>query len=211
MSDKQIILIARFFSALFRPFYMPLISFLALFMFTYLNVLPFSYKLSVLALVYCLTILLPQLLIFAYRSMKGWQAVHLRRREHRVVPYILSILSYLTCLYVMGELRMPRYMGGIIVSALLIQISCAVVNIWWKVSTHSAAMGGLIGGLLAFSLLFMFNPVYWLCVAVLLAGVVGSCRMLLRQHSLGQVLVGTLIGIVFGFWGILMPFPSIFH
>ena len=70
MNDKQIILIARFFSGLFRPFYMPLISFLALFIFTYLNVLPFSYKLSVLALVYCLTILLPQLLIFAYRNIE---------------------------------------------------------------------------------------------------------------------------------------------
>lgn len=211
MNDKQIIHVARFFSGVFRPFYMPLVGFMALFMFTYLNLLPFGYKVSVLALVYFQTILLPQLLIFAYRSMNGWKAVHLRKREKRMVPYILAIFSYLSCLYTLNELHMPRYMGGIIVSALLIQISCALINIWWKISTHSAAMGGLIGGLLAFSLLFMFNPVYWLCLAIVLTGIVGSCRMLLRQHSLGQVLVGVFVGIIFGFWGILMPLPSVFH
>ncbi len=210
MSDKQIILIARFFSGLFRPFYMPFVSFVALFLFTYLNILPFGYKISVLALVYCMTILLPQVLIFGYRSIKGWKPIHLRRRERRVTPYILSIFSYITCLYVLNRLHMPRYMGGIIVSALLIQITCALVNIWWKVSVHSAAMGGLIGGLLAFSLLFMFNPTYWLCLAILLTGIVGSCRMLLRQHSLGQVMTGILIGVTFGFWGILLPVPNLF-
>lgn len=205
MKNKQLILAARFLSALFRPFYMPIMGFFALFTCTYLNLLPISYKLTVILLVYCFTVLLPQLSIFLYRKINGWKSHHLGHREKRIVPYILSIISYLSCLYVMNEWHMPRYMGGIIVAALLGQIVCAVINIWWKISVHSAGAGAVIGGLLAFSLLFMFNPVWWLCLAVLLAGAVNSSRIILRQHTLAQVSAGTIVGILCGFLGILLP------
>lgn len=205
MKNKSIIVAARFLSAVFRPFYMPIVGFVGLFLFTYLSILPMVYKLTVLALVYCFTVLLPQLTILCYRKLQGWEPRHLREREKRVVPYILSILSYLSCLHLMVRLHLPRYMGGIIVAALMIQTVCAVVNIWWKVSTHSAGAGGLIGALVAFSLLFHFNPVWWLCLCIFISGLVNSSRMILRQHTLGQVIAGTLIGVVCGLLGILLP------
>lgn len=204
MKQKHIILTARFFSALFRPYYMPIVGFVALFTFTYLSLLPFSYKLIILFMVYCFTIVLPRLCIFTYRKINGWTAHQLRLREHRAVPYILSIFSYVACLYLMYRMHLPRYMCGIIVSALLIQIVCAVVNIWWKISTHSAGAGGVIGALLGYSILFMFNPIWWLCITILISGAVNSSRMLLRQHSLGQVSAGTLVGIACGFAGIVL-------
>ena len=85
----------------------------------------------------------------------------------------------------------------------MIQLVCAVINIWWKISTHAAGAGGIIGALVAYSVIFMFNPVNWLCVLILLAGAVGSSRMWLRQHTLSQVVVGTLVGVVCGFVGII--------
>ena len=60
------------------------------------------------------------------------------------------------------------------------------------------------GALVAYSVLFMFNPVWWLCVTVLISGAVGTARMLLRQHSLAQVVAGTLVGVVCGFAGIIL-------
>ena len=104
----------------------------------------------------------------------------------------------------MYRMHLPRYMCGIIVAALLIQASCATINIWWKISTHSAGAGGIIGALLAYSTLFDFNPINWLCILILISGVVGSSRMLLRQHTLGQVIGGTLLGTVLGFIGIII-------
>lgn len=67
-----------------------------------------------------------------------------------------------------------------------------------EISMHSAGAGGVIGALVAYSVLFMFNPVWWLCVTVLISGAVGTARMLLRQHSLAQVVAGTLVGVVCG-------------
>lgn len=203
MKNKHLILAARFLSALFRPYYIPIVVFITLFTITYLNILPVVYKLSVLSLVYCFTVLLPQITIFFYRRMKGWSSYELRHRKNRVIPYIIFIASYATCFHMMREFHMPGYMGGIIVGALMIQIICTFLNIWWKISTHSAGAGGLIGALMAFSLLFHFNPTWWLCLCILLSGLVNSSRMILRQHSLAQVISGTVIGAICGFVGIM--------
>ncbi len=200
MKEKNIILAARVASMVFTPFYLPFIGLIALFIFSYMSLMPWQYKLTVLTLVYFFTILLPTLLIHLYRRYQGWSSSDLGRKERRMVPYIIAILCYFTCYYVMNVQRIPQFMANILMAALVIQVVCAIINIWWKISTHSAAIGGFAGALLAFSLLFAFNPIWWLSVILIIAGVVGSSRMILRQHSLTQVVVGFLIGMFAGFW-----------
>ena len=204
MKHKGLIVAARLLSAVFRPYYIPIVGFVALFTFTYLSLLPLLYKLTVVAMVYVFTILLPRLCIYVYRKLNGWAPVLVRLRELRGIRFILLILSFVACVHLMFRMHMPRYMCGILVSALLIQMVCVIVNVWWKISMHSAGAGGVIGALVAYSVLFMFNPVWWLCVTVLISGAVGTARMLLRQHSLAQVVAGTLVGVVCGFAGIIL-------
>lgn len=204
MKYIYIIRTARVFSAIFRPYYMPVVGFIGLFSFTYLSLLPFNLKLFILLAIYCFTILIPQICIFCYRKINGWAPHQIRIQANRTIPYAISIISYVACLWLMYRMHLPRYMCGIIVAALLIQASCATINIWWKISTHSAGAGGIIGALLAYSTLFDFNPINWLCILILISGVVGSSRMLLRQHTLGQVIGGTLLGTVLGFIGIII-------
>ena len=86
-------------------------------------------------------------------------------------------------------------MGSVLIAALVVQVACAIVNVWVKVSTHTAAIGGMAGALVAFSLIFSFNPVWWLCLIILVSGLVGTSRMILRQHSLGEVVGGFLLGL----------------
>ena len=59
-----------------------------------------------------------------------------------------------------------------------------------------AGIGGIIGGLISFSELFGYNPVWWLCLFILVAGVLGSARIILRHHSLGEVLSGFGVGFI---------------
>ena len=192
--QKQIILTARLLSMLFTPFYLPIVGIALLFLFSYLNMFPWSYKIQVLLMVYLFTVMLPSLLIHVYRRYQGWNLIELGHREKRMIPYILSIISYFTCVYVMERLHMPHFMGSIIVAALAVQIVCALINIWWKISTHTAAIGGVAGALFAFSYYLGFNPVWWLCLVIIVAGIVGTSRMILRQHSLSQVVGGFGIG-----------------
>lgn len=192
--QKQIILTARILSMLFTPFYLPIVGMAVLFTFSYLSIFPWSYKIQTLLLVYLFTILLPSLLIHLYRRYQGWNLIEMGQRERRMVPYIISIICYLTCIYVMEHTHMPHFMSSIMIAALAVQIVCATINIWWKISTHTAAVGGVGGALFAFSVYLGFNPVWWFCLVFLIAGILGTCRMVLRQHSLAQVVIGFWIG-----------------
>lgn len=203
MREKDIIIAARVVSMVFTPFYLPLAGLLALFIFSYMSLMPLFYKTLVLLTVYLFTILLPTLLIHAYRNYQGWSRWQLGKRESRMVPYIIAIICYTLCYFVMSYFHTPQFMANILVAALLIQVVCAVVNVWWKISTHTAAIGGFEGALVAFSILFAFNPLWWFCVILVFAGIVGTSRMILRQHSLSQVITGFLSGTVIGFWAII--------
>lgn len=195
---NKLILGARVLSAVFNPFYLPTVGLIVLFTLSYLSLLPISYKLLVLGLVYIFTILLPTLLISLYRHHQRWTLIELGQRERRMVPYVISILSYFMCVYIMDSMHIPHFMSSILIAALIIQILCSIVNVWWKISTHTAAIGGMAGAIAAFSMIFGYNPIFWLCVVFLVAGVLGTCRMILRQHSLSQVVAGFMLGCIVG-------------
>ena len=201
--EKSIILTARVVSMLFTQFYLPLVGMMALFSFSYLGLMPWGYKLQVLTMVYLFTILLPSVLIHLYRRYRGWTLIELGHKERRAVPYVISILCYFFCIYLMDLLHIPHFMGTILYAALFIQVVCALINVWWKISTHTAAIGGVAGALFVFGELFGFNPVWCLCVVLILAGILGTSRMILRQHSLLQVIVGFVVGIVCSVVGLI--------
>ena len=194
---------ARYISIAFTPFYLPIMGLIALFMFSYLAFLPWTYKGMVLLLVWIFTCLLPVWLIRLYRHYQGWPVLKLLTREGRVVPYIISIICYFTCFYLMNVLHIPHFMSSIVVAAIAIQIICAIINNRWKISTHMAAIGGTTGAVAAFALLFSFNPLWWLCTLFILAGVVGTGRMLLRLHTLGEVVGGFVIGVLAGYLAVI--------
>jgi hypothetical protein len=199
IADKTMLRVARITSIVFTPFSIPFLAFLVLFLFSYLRIMPMVYKLIVLGIVYCFTILTPTITIFLFRKINGFARQELSERKKRYVPILLTIISYVFCLLMMRKLNIPWYMTGIIFVSLVISIICILVNLKWKLSEHMAGMGGIIGGLVSFSALFSYNPVVWLCLFILIAGILGSARIVLGHHTLGEVLSGFVVGLVCSF------------
>lgn len=196
VADRTLIRTARVISAIFTPFSIPFLAFLILFLFSYLRIMPIQYKLIVLGVVYCFTILMPTLTIFLFRKINGFSPEDLGERKRRFMPFLLTITSYVFCLVMMHRLNIPWYMTGIILAALIMMVICIVVNLKWKLSEHMAGVGAIVGGLVSFSALFGYNPVWWLCLFILIAGVLGTARIILQHHTLGEVLVGFAVGLV---------------
>lgn len=194
--EKRLLQASRVVSAVFTPFSIPFLAFLVIFFCTYLRMMPLGYKLLVLAIVYIFTIFLPTLTIFLFRKINGFTPDDLRVRRHRYMPFLLTIISYVFCLLTMRQLNLPWYMNGIILAALLTLIICVAFNLRWKLSEHMAGAGGIVGGLVAFSELFGYNPVGWLCIFILVAGMLGSARIILRHHTQGEVLGGFAVGLL---------------
>lgn len=196
IADRTLIRTAKVISALFTPFSIPFLAFLFLFIFSYLRIMPLQYKLIVLGVVYCFTILMPTLTIFIFRKINGFSPEDLVERKKRYTPFILTITSYVFCLLMMHRLNIPWYMTGIILAALVMMIICVIVNLKWKLSEHMAGAGAVVGGLVAFSALFGYNPVWWLCIFILVAGILGTARIILQHHTLGEVMGGFAVGLI---------------
>ena len=196
VADRTLIRTARVISAIFTPFSIPFLAFLILFLFSYLRIMPIQYKLIVLGVVYCFTILMPTPTIFLFRKINGFSPEDLGERKRRFMPFLLTITSYVFCLVMMHRLNIPWYMTGIILAALIMMVICIVVNLKWKLSEHMAGVGAIVGGLVSFSALFGYNPVWWLCLFILIAGVLGTARIILQHHTLGEVLVGFAVGLI---------------
>lgn len=201
---STLIVLAKALSDVFRPSYYPLVGIVILLLFTYLSLLPWQWKLGLLALVYFWTLFLPGIGVYLHRRAARLSLQELTLHRNRIMPYLLHIICYGFLLHILYSVSAPSFMKGLIVISLLLQCVCTLITIWWKVSMHSAGVGAIIGALVAYSAIFHFNPVWWLCLAILVSGLVNCSRMLLRQHTLGQVLGGTLVGFVCGLVGFLV-------
>lgn len=195
-AERVLVRTAQVVSAVFTPFTIPFLALFILFAFSYLRIMPLFYKAIVLGVVYCFTILLPTLAIFLFLKINGYQRNKLSERRNRYIPFLLTMLSYAFCLIIMHHINIPWYMTGIILAALLVMLVCVALNMYWKLSEHMAGIGGIVGGLVAFSTLFGYNPLWWLCLFILIAGLLGSARLILSQHTLGEVLGGFFVGLL---------------
>jgi hypothetical protein len=126
--NDKVIKVAKIISAIFNPFVVPFLAFLVLFFCSYLSMLPLTYRLIVLGIVYAFTILLPMIAIFFFRKINGWGFGAFRDRKKRFVPYLLTIICYVSCLVMMIRIGLPRYMTGIILATLMAMVICIVVN-----------------------------------------------------------------------------------
>ena len=90
ITDKTLIRAAKAVSVIFTPFSIPFVAFLILFVFSYLRIMPLQYKLIVLGVVYCFTILMPTLTIFLFRKINGFGPGDLAERKRRYVPFTIA-------------------------------------------------------------------------------------------------------------------------
>ena len=206
---KSIIYTARLMSLVLTSFYLPLVCVLvltALFTLSYLSLLPLPYKLMVLAVVVFLTIALPMFFVITHLAMRleQWTARELGQKHLRMVPYAFSLAGYGCCVWVLHSMNVFHFILSIVIATMVVQVACTIINIWWNISTHTAAIGGIAGALVAFAEILGFNPVWWLCVTLLVAGILGSGSMMVRQHTLSQVVAGFGIGFFCAGAGILI-------
>ena len=201
--EKVLKTVSLILSTVFSPFMVPTLSFIFLFLFTYLAFMPLLYKGIVLGAVFLFTICLPVLFIYLYQRFCGQGMAELRERKKRFAPYALAAISYCICTILLYRLYVPNYLSAVIITCILCMIVCGLFNLKWKISVHSAACGILVGGLLPCSIIFNFKPLEWLCGFILLSGLIGTSRLILQRNTLFEVILGFVIGMFCGINGIL--------
>lgn len=182
--------LSRVTSIIFHPLLIPTWGFLLLsnsgF---YFAVLPWSVKKLLLLVVFFFTCLLPAFTMWLL-SLSSKFDMKMEKSTDRILPLLLSSVFYY-CGYLVLE-RMPLFpvFNLFLIASVLVQIALIVVSLRWKVSTHSAAIGGLVGGLFGLSFRLQENPLFILTFLILVAGMVGTSRLALLKHTNLEVYAG---------------------
>jgi hypothetical protein len=71
-----------------------------------------------------------------------------------------------------------------------------MINIFTKISMHTAAAGGMIGIIIVLMISSPANMVLPLFIAILIAGIIGTARLILGMHQKGDIWLGYIVGIL---------------
>jgi membrane-associated phospholipid phosphatase len=98
------------------------------------------------------------------------------------------------------RMQMPTWFLMMIAAPIAILIIATLITLAWKISAHMFGIGGLIGGAMSVSYFVeRCNPYYMFMGLFILAGIIGSSRIILKHHNLSQVNVGFLLGFIVSF------------
>lgn len=188
--------ISKILSAIFSPLIVPCYGIAMSLCVTPLFVIPFKTRAMVLGMCAIFLFLLPALSVMGLYRMGIIKDVGLNNRNERTVPYLVTMACYGVCAYYLYRINAPFWLVGFIVGGLLTIFVNLLVNLRWKISGHMAAMGGWLGVtfFIALNHLAVINMMWIVIVIVILAGVVGTARLILERHTPMQLLAGTANG-----------------
>lgn len=192
--------ISHLISTIFQPLLMPIYSVMILFVYTYFGVYYLHQFWLIITPVLLFSFAIPAVLIFMLYKIGVISDLSLKVRSERIYPYIITLISYSVMIFFYYRMRMPTWFLMIMVSSVAIMFVAILITLKWKISAHMFGIGGLIGGAMSVSYFVEHsNPYFMFMGLFIIAGLVGTSRLILKRHTLAQVIAGFLLGFLFSF------------
>ena len=192
-------LAAHFFSWIFHPLF---ISLFVTFFLTYIHPYVFvtlSEKAKVFNIIsiFVNTVLFPALAVFLMWRLKFIQSIYLRTQKERIIPYAAAMIFYFWTWYVSKSLQDKHELfTGFLFGSFLTVIAAWMANIYFKISMHALAIGGMAFFILWVSFSGDGTSGLYPTIALLIAGIVCTSRMIVSDHRPVEIYLGFFIGIL---------------
>jgi hypothetical protein len=142
------------------------------------------------------TFLVPLLGVLVLLKMKQISSPEMPTRQERKIPYLVAAVFYFMEYYFLMRWDVPVLIKALIFAAALLVFSVLIVNLFWKISAHMTAIGGLCGIMVSVSARLQINLHFLLIALFLAAGIIAFSRLKLNSHNPAQVYVGFLMGVL---------------
>ncbi|HMQ50372.1 MAG TPA: hypothetical protein PKA00_23300 [Saprospiraceae bacterium] len=163
------------------------------------------------------TFFIPAIAVLMLRFLGMVDSLELKSRQERIGPYIITAVLYLWMYKNFIESSyVPTAFSGFMLGAVIGLLVAFFINIFSKISAHAVGMGGLLAMVIITMLLFSYDTFLLgsyeismssiLMLTVLLAGMVGSARLLLQAHEPMDLYGGFLVGFVAQFIALKIVF-----
>ena len=154
-------------------------------------------RVRLMAMVVVNTILFPALLVLLLWRLGFMKSVEMRTQRERYIPLAASLLFYFWAYYVSRSIEAvpPAFLQWML-GVFLCGCAAEFTNIFKKISLHMIGMGGLVAFMAWQQATDAHWPTWWVPMALLLAGLVGTARLLKNAHAPSEVYAGFLAGII---------------
>ena len=137
--------------------------------------------------------------LFTLSLMKGLGFVdsyQVKTREERILIYISTIFYFGWTFFVFYQSSYHEIMSDIMLGS-TIALSAALVftALYHKISAHAIGMGGLLAIIFYASSVSVYDISSYIMLAIFLAGIVGTARLLLKAHTPEEVYMGYVVGV----------------
>jgi len=123
---------------------------------------------------------------------------HMPTARERTIPLMASMIFYFWVTHVFNNIPGPPPLA---IRVLLLGnfwgiICLFMANIFVKVSLHTAAAGAMVGIIVVLTATSPADMTIPLFASILIAGIIGTARMILGAHERGDIWLGYIIGIL---------------
>lgn len=190
-------MVATVLSYVFHPLFIPvyIIAFLmAVHPYFFDNATPMKKMINLLRF-FIMYSFFPLVTVLLAKALDFLDSIHLKTQRERIIPYIASGIFYFWMSYVLRN--QPEFSKEIVQLSIAIFLASSIgllVNIYMKVSMHGMAMGILVFfiGMLALNQPMSYSV--YLSIAILIAGLVCTARLIVSDHSSKEVYTGLFVG-----------------
>ena len=145
-------------------------------------------------MVFAMTALFPLTSVLLMRRTGLVTDMTMPTRQERIPAYFITLIYYMVWYYVLRTRLGSPLTLGIFFGATLGLLLVLLITLRWKISAHMAGIGGLIGASVSAMVMDEHEAPMLLCVLFVLAGLLGTARLVASDHSPAQVYAGALVG-----------------
>lgn len=135
--------------------------------------------------------IVPMVFIISGARKGRWDGHHVRNREGRLIPLTLCGVFTAAGLAILIIGHAPRDLIALDVAMLVTLIVCLAITQAWKISIHTAVIGGAVA-----TVVLLYGALLSLLVLVVI--LVGWSRVQLSDHTVAQAIAGGLVGPIVG-------------
>lgn len=183
-------------SVLLHPLFMPVLAlWAAMHLDPHLSYfLPAQARLFTLGMVTMMSVLFPLFSMLLLRRAGLISSLEMPHREERIAPFVMTLIYYGMTYYLLRQTRLDGTVMALFSGAMLALIITTLITMRWKISVHLVGIGGVVGTIAGIGEVHGTPLLFWLACSIVLAGLLGTSRLITGSHVPAQVYAGGVLG-----------------
>lgn len=192
-------IISKILSYVFHPIFIPTYFFLYLilhFPYAFAGITEWQLKMRLFGVLW-LTAFFPAFAVFLLWRLKFSESIFLRTQKERIVPYIITMFFYWWMYYLSRNFNdQPEVLKFFFMGIFIATVAGLILNNYFKISMHSMGVGGFASAVVLTSFFYEVANGMPISIALVIAGLVCTARLIVSDHSVKEIYIGLLVGII---------------